>query len=63
MTDRWMSKTQAADYLGLCVKTLNKILDFTPGIEIKKIVSREKTHLLIRQSSLDNAPTLFTSAH
>jgi len=47
----------------LCVKTLNKILDFTPGIQIKKIVSPEKTQLLILKSSLDDAPTLFTSAH
>jgi len=63
MTDRWFNKTQAAEYLGLCVKTLNKILDFTPGIQIKKIVSPEKTYLLILISSLDDAPTLFTPAH
>jgi|TARA_R100000750_G_scaffold49603_1_gene34472 hypothetical protein len=63
MTDRWMNKTQAADYLGLCVKTLNKILDFTPGIQIKEIVSQEKTQLLILKSSLDDAPSFFTSPH
>jgi len=58
-----MRSTEAAEYLGLCVKTLNKILDFTPGIQIKEIVSQEKTQLLILKSSLDDAPSFFTSPH
>ena len=62
MINPWLTKKQAAKHLGgMSVRTIERIIKFTPGIVTKKIKGNSAYRVLISLESLEEAPTLYTS--
>ena len=62
MTNYWLTKKQAAKHLGgISVRTLERIIKFTPSIVTKKIKGNSTHRVLISFQSLEEAPALYTS--